>query len=145
MKFVAPLVLCIAAAVAAENDDSKLASEVRALSEVNEFALDVEVFGKRPHGEVLLARILKREDKIRPLIEVFNRGTPEAKAYALAAFHHLAPELFERCRKDLVGSYNPKVRVLRGGVIGEGTFLELVIRIEHGEFDACVRAHAKKG
>ena len=66
--------------------------DVVALAKVKHFAFGVVAMSGLSPGETLLARILKRDDKIRPLIEVYNRGTPEAKVYALAAFHFLAPD-----------------------------------------------------
>jgi hypothetical protein len=67
--------------------------DIRVLTEVKHFAFDIVALSGRSQGEMALARILKREDKIRPLIEVYNRGTTEAKVYALTAFHLLAPQL----------------------------------------------------
>ena len=90
-----------------------------------------------------LARILKRDDKIRPLLDVYNRGTTEAKVYALAAFHHLAPALFEQCRRDLVGKYNPMVQAVSGCLSADGTLLEFLIRIHQGQYDGYIRTHSK--
>jgi hypothetical protein len=117
--------------------------DVRALCAVKVFAFDVVAMVGRSEGEVLLARILKREDKIRPLLEVYNRGTTEAKTYALAAFHYLAPQLFAQCKKDLVGKYNPIVRSQSGCFSREGNLLEFIIRIYHGEYDSYIRKYEK--
>jgi len=98
-------------------------------------------------SEERLARILKREDYVRPLLEVYNRGTPEAKVYALVAFHYLSPTLFEQCRKDLVGKYNPVVRGYDGRLqsVCEGTLLEYIIRIHKGEYDSLCAVYVKYG
>jgi hypothetical protein len=76
-------------------------------------------------------------------MEVYNRGTPEAKAYAFAYFRHSAPELFDLCWKDTVGKYNPVVRSQAGCIVMEGSLLEQLIRIRGGEYDPYVeRARA---
>ena len=146
MKTLVLLLLCfapLAASAAEQVIDYSTDADVRALSATKEFAFGLVFLMRRTQSEAALARILRREDKIRPLIEVYNRGTPEAKAYALAAFHYLSPELYQQCRKDIVGSYNPKVRVLRGCCLEEGSFLELAIRIHHGEYDDEIKKYAK--
>jgi hypothetical protein len=107
------------------------------------FAFDIVALSGRSRGEVVLSRLLKGEDRIRPLIDVYNRGTTEAKVYALAAFHFLAPQLFEQCRKDLVGKYNPMVRAMSGCLSVDGTLLEFLIRIHHGEYDSFIRRYAE--
>jgi hypothetical protein len=114
-------------------------NDVRALAEVRLFAFDIIALSGRSPGEVALSRILKRDDKIRPLIEVYNRGTTEAKVYALAAFHFLAPQLFEQCRRDLVGKFNPMVHAMSGCMSADGTLLEFLIRIHHGQYDGYIR------
>ena len=116
--------------------------DVRALCAVRLVAFDLISMVGRSEGEVLLGRILKREDKIRPLLEVYNRGTTEAKVYALAAFHYLAPQLFAQCKKDIVGKYNPTVRAQAGCLPHEGNLLEFIIRIHHGEYDYYIRKYA---
>ena len=117
--------------------------DVRALAEVKVFAFDVVALAGRTPGEVVLARLLKRDDSIRALIEVYNRGTTEAKVYALAAFHQLAPPLFEQCRRDLVGKYNPMVRAMSGCLPADGTLLEFLIRIHQGQYDGYIRTYEK--
>ncbi len=118
-------------------------ADVRALASVQFFAFDIVALVGRSQGEAALARILKREDKIRPLLEVYNRGTNEAKVYALAAFKHLAPPLFEQCRRDLVGKYNPVVRSMSGCLSADGTLLEFLIRIHQGQYEGYIRSHTK--
>ncbi len=114
-------------------------SDVAALAQTRLFALEIVALHGRPQGEVAFARILKRDDKIRPLLEVYNRGKPEAKVYALAAFHSLAPSLFEHYRKELVGKYNPMVRSMNCCLPANGTLLEFLIRIHHREYDSYIR------
>lgn len=117
--------------------------DVIELSRIRHFVLGGSIFSsRRTKGEALLARILARDDKIRPLIEVYNRGTPEAQTYALAAFHHLAPGIFEQCKKDLVGKYNPMVRHQHGCLSGDGTLLEFLVYIHHGRFDQYIKEYA---
>ena len=146
MKRIALLVI-LAVATALSGVESRVGfsadQDVRVLSEVTHFAFDIVALRGRSQGERALARILKRDDKIRPLIEVYNRGTTEAKVYALAAFHHLAPTLFEQCLRDLVGKYNPVVRASSGCLVADGTFLEFLIRIHNGEYDGYIRTHSK--
>jgi hypothetical protein len=140
------LLLVCFASVPTRGDGAAVGSvdeDVRALSAVKVFAFDVVMLVGRSEGEVLLARILRREDKIRPLMEVYNRGSNEAKIYALAAFHHLAPQLFAQCKKDLVGKYNPVVRSAAGCFSLEGNLLEYVIRIHHGEYDYYIRKYSE--
>jgi hypothetical protein len=54
----------------------------------------------------------------------------------------LAPQLFEICKKDLVGKYNPRVRSMSGCLSAEGTLLEFLIRIHHGQYDGYIRRYA---
>jgi hypothetical protein len=114
---------------------------VRALTKVNLFAFDMIAMSGRSSGEILLGRILKKEDSIKYLLEVYNRGTPEAKVYALASFHYLAPKVFEICRKNIVGKYNPVVHSMEGCIMHEGSLLEFVIRAENGQYDNYVRKY----
>jgi hypothetical protein len=119
--------------------------DVQALSQTECFAFGpIAESGKRVDGEATLARILKRDDVIIPLIYVYNEGTPEARVYALAAFHCLAPQLFAQCRKDLVGGYNPIVHSMAGCVAHEGNLLEFLIRIQDGEYDSCIRKYSEE-
>jgi len=141
VKVVVFLMLVGIAAVA-RGAVPRFEDDVRTLSEVKLFAFDIVALSGRSPGEIALSRLLKREDKIRPLIEVYNRGTTEAKVYALAAFHHLAPSLFEQCKRDLVGKYNPQVRAMSGCLPADGTLLEFLIRIHHGQYDAYIRTHS---
>ncbi len=138
LLFLAPLAIAAESAVAATSD-----ADVQALSKVQLFAFDIVALNGRSSGERALARILAREDKIRPLIEVYNRGTTEAKVYALAAFHYLTPTIFEQCRRDLVGRFNPMVRATNGCMVANGTLLEFLIRIHHGEYAAYIREYSK--
>ncbi len=100
--------------------------------------------GSRSAGEILLRRILKREDAFKCLIEVYNSGTPAAKVYALAYFHHSAPELFEICWKDNVWKYNPVVKSAAGCFIMEGSFFEQMIRVRQGEYDEFIELALKR-
>jgi hypothetical protein len=139
------LFVCVAtmARAAESRVDYSADEDVRALAEVKLFAFDIVALSGRSQGEAALLRLLKREDKIGPLIEVYNRGTTEAKVYALAAFHYLAPPLFEQCRRDLVGKYNPMVRAMSGCLSADGTLLEFLIRIHHGQYDGYFRVLPK--
>jgi len=119
--------------------------DVQALSQTEWFAFGpVGLSGKRVDGEATLARILKRDNVIRALIYVYNKGTPGARVYALAAFHFLAPQLFAQCRRDLVGGYNPIVKSMAGCVSREGNLLEFLIRIQDGEYDSYVRKYSEE-
>ncbi len=144
---IAALLLLACAATTAFGASSQVEystdADVRALASVRLFAFDIVALAGRSQGEVALARILKREDKIRPLLEVYNRGTNEAKVYALAAFQHLAPPLFEQCRRDLVGKYNPLVRSMSGCLSADGTMLEFLIRIHQGHYEGYIRTLTK--
>jgi hypothetical protein len=141
------LLLFVCVVALARGDETRVDysadADVRALAQVKLFAFDVVALSGRSQGELVLSRLLKREDKIRPLIEVYNRGTTEAKVYALAAFHVLAPQLFEQCRRDLVAKYNPMVRAMSGCLSADGTLLEFLIRIHHGQYDGYIRTHTK--
>lgn len=129
-------------AIAADENQYSVDANVQALTKVRLFAFDMIAMSGRSTGETLVGRILKKDDAIKYLMEVYNRGTPEAKVYALASFHYLAPELFEICRKDIVGKYNPVVHSMEGCLAHEGSLLEFVMRAEHGQYDAYVRKYA---
>ena len=129
-------------AIAADENQYSVDANVRALAKVKLFAFDVIAMSGKSSGETLVSRILKKDDAIKYLVEVYNRGTPEAKVYALASFHYLAPELFEICRKDIVGKYNPVVHSMEGCLVHEGSLLEFVMRAEHGQYDAYIRKYA---
>ncbi len=132
-RFVLALILAAASALHADEASAQSSADrdVQMLSEVTHFAFDLVALSGRSQGEMALSRILKRDDAVRPLIEVYNRGTTEAKVYVLAAFHHLAPALFEQCRRDLVGKYNPLVRAVSGCLTADGTLLELHPELRH--------------
>ena len=109
---------------------------VRALCQVRTVMYGPSMSAWLPQGEVLLRRLLREKDPLPFLVAVYNHGTPEAKAYALAGIHVLAPELFEICRKDIVGHYNPVITVQLGCMSTTTTFLEEVIRVDHGDYDS---------
>lgn len=145
MKFFISIMLFCTAAILHGTEtvvDYSADPDVVELSKAKQFGFGgAGLFGGRTKGEALLARILKRDDKIRPLIEVYNRGTPEAKTYALAAFHYLAPEVFEQCKKDLVGKYNPMVRAWSGCLSHDGNLLEFLVYIHHGRYDQYLKEY----
>lgn len=118
--------------------------DVRALSEVKLFAFDMISMVGISRGEGLLWRLVKKEDALKYFMEVYNTGTPEAKVYALAYFHHSAPELFEICWKDNVGRFNPVVRSMSGCLSMEGSLFEQLIRIRKGEYDPYIEYALKR-
>lgn len=98
--------------------------------------------GGRPAGVVLVRRILREKEPLPFLVAAYNHGSPAAKVYALAGIHVAFPELFELCRKDVVGRYNPDITGSAGCMAYTGSFLEHVIRIEHGEYDPLLAVDA---
>jgi hypothetical protein len=109
--------------------------DVRQLSRVGTANLGpVGMYGAISGGEMALRRILKKDDALKYMMEVYNSGTPAAKVYALAYFHHSAPELFQICWNDIVGKYNPVVKSVSGCFLMEGSLLEHMLRIREGEY-----------
>ena len=110
--------------------------EVRSLSRVGMVNFGgMGMYRSISAGESLLRRIMRKDEALKCMMEVYNTGTPAAKVYALAYFHHSAPELFQICWDDLVGKYNPVVKSAAGCFLMEGSFLEHMIRIRLGEYD----------
>jgi len=105
------------------------------LAEVKMFGFGFVALSGTARGQILLLQVLKQDDAVKQLMEVYNEGTPEGKLYALAGFHVIAPELFEICRKDIVGHYNPMVHEWQGCLRAEVSFLGPLIRIAKGEYD----------
>ncbi len=135
------LLLCFVLAkhCAAEVSVYSVDRDVRLLSKVNIVNFGgMGMYGTMSPGELLLRRILKKEEAIKYLMEAYNSGTPAAKVYALAYFHHSAPELFQICWGDIVGKYNPVVKSSVGCFIMEGSLLEHMMRIREGEYDPYV-------
>jgi hypothetical protein len=131
--------------VGAEPNIYSVDPDAVALSEVKLFAFDVIGMVGISRGEGLLWRLVKKDNALKYFMEAYNRGTPEAKVYALAYFHHSAPELFEICWNDIVGKYNPTVRSMSGCFSFEGSLFEQMIRIKRGEYDGYIEyAHKRK-
>jgi hypothetical protein len=124
---------------AAEVSAYSVDREVRLLSKVNMVNFGgMGMYRTMSPGELLLRRILKKEEAIKYLMEAYNSGTPAAKVYALAYFHHSAPEHFQICWDDIVGKYNPVVKSSVGCLIIEGSLFEHMLRIREGEYDPYV-------
>ncbi len=144
-RFAVLLSLSIAAALPAKESTRDYSSDEDVITLRSIQGVAFGSFWMRPNlskGEAALGRILKRDDYLRPLIAAYNGGTPEAKVYVLAAFHELAPSLFEQCKQDLVGKYNPIVRSVSGCLGADGTLLEFLIRIQVGQFTPYIRQYA---
>jgi hypothetical protein len=118
--------------------------DVKALSEVKLFSFGVVGMVGISKGEGQLWRLVKKDEAVKYFMEVYNRGTPEAKVYALAYFHHSAPELFAICWNDLVGKYNPVVKSMSGCLGFEGSFFEQMLRIQRGEYDPHIEYALKR-
>ena len=127
--------------VRAEDTIYSVDADVKALCVANTFSFGIVALTKVSSYEVYLRRILRRDHAIECLLEVYNRGTPEAKLYALAAFHVLAPKLFEQCRKDMTGKYNPVVHFWCGCIYSEGSMLEFLLRIKDCEYDETIKEY----
>lgn len=100
--------------------------------------------GSLASEEILIRRIVRKEDAVKYFIEVYNTGTPAAKVYALAYFHHSVPELFEICWKDNIGGYNPVVASRAGCLTMEGSLTEHLFRIKLGEYDRYIESAIKR-
>jgi hypothetical protein len=125
----------------AEATKYSLDEDVRSLCGVKMFSFDIIGMMGISKGEVVLSRILKKDDRLKYLFEVYNRGTPESKVYALAALHYLAPDVFKICWKDCVGKYNPIIHSMDGCISGEGTLLEFFTRIQAGQYDPYIKKY----
>lgn len=68
------------------------------------------------------------------LCDVFERGTPEAKAYALCGLHYIAPQRFERYAGEFAAA-KLKVQTLSGCIGGERDSAELVAALRKNLFE----------
>lgn len=94
----------------------------------------VGVAGSPAPGEVALRELVKRDDVVPLLESVLENGTPEAKCYALAALHAVAPRAFYRHAGELRTRGPEPVRTMSGCLVGTSSNLAIIDEIEAGRY-----------
>lgn len=90
--------------------------------------------GRISEGEDSLFTLISSHRGAELLCDVFERGTPEAKAYALCGLHYIAPQRFERYAGEFAAA-KLKVQTLSGCIGGEHDSAELVAALRTNLFE----------
>jgi hypothetical protein len=91
-------------------------------------------FGQISEAENSLFTLLSSRRGAELLCDVFERGTPEAKAYALCGLHYMAPRRFERYAGEFAAA-KLRVQTLGGCIRGEHDSAELVAEVRSNVFE----------
>lgn len=133
------LLCCIAGAQTAQSSAQK------SLSAAKLFALGgIGYAGEISQGErdfwVLLDQPPDRA--LAAFEEVFNRGTPEAKCYALVGIRKLNPAHFHQLLLS-IAEHSDTVRTADGCLFDQSTLAKTAERINHGSYDAWLEHHPR--
>jgi hypothetical protein len=106
-----------------------------ALQKAGNFALGgVGVAGTMSEGERALREVLKEPDAIARLENALPNSSPAGQLYALLGLRLRDRPAFQRalekCRTN-----DTKVQTMRGCILQEESFRDLVKQIEHGDYD----------
>ena len=100
------------------------------LAKIGQYAFGgVGFAGTTSKGETLYVRILGEEGAEAKFVEVFEKGTPEAKAYALSGLQKLGSDQYEKLKAQFLKE-NPQVNSMTGCVISKATAAAAVARFE---------------
>jgi hypothetical protein len=88
-----------------------------------------------PEGEGALKRILKKDDAIKFLFPVFDKGTPAGKCYALVGFRLLSPSYFESSCKRIAPWNETTIDAVSGCIVGKEKLSDIIHAIRDGRYD----------
>ncbi len=96
--------------------------------------------GRTSQGEIDFKTILSlpREQAIAAIEQIYEKGNPQAKSYALAGLRKLDVSRFETLRTSL--QHSPvKVQIMRGCILSGETLQQIASGIESGQYDSWLR------
>ena len=96
--------------------------------------------GRTSQGEIDFKTIvsLPREQAIASFEQLFEKGNPQAKSYALAGLRKLDVSRFETLRMSLQNS-PVKVQIMRGCILSRESLQQVASGIESGQYDSWLR------
>lgn len=92
------------------------------------------IVGTISEAEDSLFTLLSSHRGAELLCDVFDHGTPEAKAYALCGLHYIAPQRFDRYAAEFAAA-KLKVQTLSGCIGGERDSAEVVAALRTNLFE----------
>lgn len=111
---------CLIVALATHAQEDVKTDPVTQLSMIDLYAFGgIGFAGTISQGETLYNTILKLPTAIDEFVKISEKGTPEAKMYALHALAHLSPDHYRELNKS--AKRDQKVITMQGCLIGEQT------------------------
>jgi hypothetical protein len=127
---VAPFLLCAGVVYAEQRSDPD-----SVLRTTSSFALGgVGVAGSMSEGERALREILKESDATARLESALPNATPAGQLYALLGLRLRDRAVYQRALEKFSGN-NATVQTMRGCILQKESFRDLVMQIEHGDYD----------
>lgn len=105
------------------------------LQKTSSFALGgVGVAGSMSEGERALREVLKESDATTRLESALPNATPAGQLYALLGLRLRHRAAYKRAIEKY-GANNATVQTMRGCILQQESFRDLVKQIEHGDYD----------
>ena len=132
MKILAAIpmgIALLAVALSAPAEEDVKAAPITQLSKIELYAFGgIGFAGTISQGETLYQAILKRPTATADFVKIAEKGTPEAKMYALHALARLSPDQYRELKKS--AKRDQKVTTMQGCLVSDQTVGDVLDGIE---------------